>query len=167
MITGAKYSIVSDSSAGGAKRLWNMNAGAAKVTTASATPASYVDISFNAVAGQPYHFWMRGKAEGNVYTNDSVFVQFSNAVTSTGTPTFRIGTTSAAEYNLEDCSGCGLSGWGWQDNGWGSGVMGANLYFDTTGPQTLGSSRARTGSRSIRSSSRPNRVRSSPSPRVR
>ena len=39
--------------------------------------------------------------------------------------------------NLEDCSGCGLSGWGWQDNGWGTGVMGPVLYFDTTGPQTL------------------------------
>jgi regulation of enolase protein 1 (concanavalin A-like superfamily) len=58
-------------------------------------------------------------------------------VTSTNAATLRIGTTSAAEYNLEDCSGCGLSGWGWQDNGWGSGVMGPNIYFNTTGPQTL------------------------------
>jgi phosphatidylserine/phosphatidylglycerophosphate/cardiolipin synthase-like enzyme/regulation of enolase protein 1 (concanavalin A-like superfamily) len=136
-ITGTKWSIVSDASAGGAKRLWDMNASATKVTTASTNPTSYVDITFNAVAGQPYHFWMRGRAESNVYTNDSVFVQFSNAVTSANVPTFRIGTTSAAEYNLEDCSGCGLSGWGWQDNGWGVGVMGPNIYFDTTGPQTL------------------------------
>ena len=37
---------------------------------------------------------------------------------------WRIGTTSAAEINLEDCSGCGLSGWGWQDNGWGTNVLG-------------------------------------------
>lgn len=136
-LTGAGWSIVSDSTAAGAKRLWNANAGAAKITAASASPGSYAELTFHAVAGQPYHFWMRGRADGNVYTNDSVFVQFSNAVTSAGVPTFRIGTTSAAEYNLEDCSGCGLSGWGWQDNGWGSGVMGANIYFDTTGPQTL------------------------------
>jgi regulation of enolase protein 1 (concanavalin A-like superfamily) len=136
-ITGTKWSIVSDSTAGGARRLWNMNAGAAKITTAAASPASYVDLTFHAVAGQAYHLWMRGRAEGNTYTNDSAFVQFSNSVTSTNAATLRIGTTSAAEYNLEDCSGCGLSGWGWQDNGWGSGVMGPNIYFNTTGPQTL------------------------------
>ncbi|MEN3339386.1 MAG: mitochondrial cardiolipin hydrolase [Acidobacteriota bacterium] len=136
-VTGTKWSIVSDSSAAGGKRLWNMNAGAPKVTAALASPSSYVQFTFNAVAGKPYHLWIRGRAEGNVYTNDSVFVQFSNSVTSSGSATMRIGTTSAAQYNLEDCSGCGLSGWGWQDNGWGSGVMGAKIYFNTTGSQTL------------------------------
>ena len=54
-----------------------------------------------------------------------------------GTATWRIGTTSATEYNLEDCSGCGLSAWGWQDNGWGVGVMGPLVYFATTGPHTI------------------------------
>src|SRR5205085_3895571 len=43
----------------------------------------------------------------------------------------------STEYNLEDCSGCGLSGWGWQDNGWGVGVMGPHLYFATSGTHTL------------------------------
>ena len=57
--------------------------------------------------GKPYHLWIRGRADGNVYTNDSAFVQFSNSVTSTGAATMRIGTTSAAEYNLENCNGCG------------------------------------------------------------
>ncbi|HEX8184541.1 MAG TPA: hypothetical protein VF747_07310, partial [Blastocatellia bacterium] len=37
----------------------------------------------------------------------------------------------------EDCSGCGLRGWGWQDNGWGVGVMGPLIYFQTTGAQTI------------------------------
>jgi phosphatidylserine/phosphatidylglycerophosphate/cardiolipin synthase-like enzyme len=136
-ITGTKWSVVSDSTAAGGKRIWNMNAGAAKITTALASPGSYVELTFNAVAGKPYHLWMRGRAEGNVYTNDSVFVQFSGSVTSAGAPTLRIGTASAAEYNLENCNGCGLSGWGWQDNAWGNGVTGAKIYFATTGPQTL------------------------------
>ena len=48
-----------------------------------------------------------------------------------------IGSTSSVEYNLEDCSGCGLAGWGWQDNGWGVGVSGPNLVFNTTGMQTI------------------------------
>jgi phosphatidylserine/phosphatidylglycerophosphate/cardiolipin synthase-like enzyme len=136
-ITGTNWSTVSDSSAAGGKRLWNMNSGASKVASASSAPASYVELTFNATAGQPYHLWMRGRAEGDVYTNDSVFVQFSNSVTSGGSATLRIGTTSAAEYNLEDCSGCRVSGWGWQDNGWGAGVMGSPIYFNTTGPQTV------------------------------
>ncbi len=39
--------------------------------------------------------------------------------------------------HLEDCSGCGLQGWGWQDDGWGVGVLGPLVYFQTTGTQTL------------------------------
>jgi phosphatidylserine/phosphatidylglycerophosphate/cardiolipin synthase-like enzyme len=136
-ITGTKWSIVSDATAAGGKRLWNPNAGGAKITTAASSPASYVTFTFSAVAGKPYHFWMRGRAESNVYTNDSVFVQFSNSVTSTGASTMRIGTTSSAEYNLENCNGCGLSGWGWQDNAYGLNVTGAKIYFNTTGTQTL------------------------------
>ncbi len=137
VITGTKWSIVADASAAGAKRLWNMNAGASKITTALANPTSYVEVTFTPQAGQPYHLWMRGRAESNTYTNDSVFVQFSNAVTSGGTAIYRYGTTSAAEYNLEDCSGCGLAGWGWQDNGWGVGINGPDIIFDSSDPQTL------------------------------
>jgi hypothetical protein len=136
-ITGTKWSVVSDSSAAGAKRLVNPNAGAAKITTALASPSSYAELTFTPVAGQPYRLWMRGRAENDTYTNDSVFVQFSNAVTSSGSATYRIGTTSATEYNLEDCSGCGLNGWGWQDNGWGTAVLGPLLYFNSNSPQTL------------------------------
>ena len=136
-ITGTDWSIVPDATAAGANRLWNRNAGAAKITTAVANPSNYVELTFTANAGQPYHLWMRGRAEGDVYTNDSVFVQFSGSVTAGGAATYRIGTTSAAEYNLEDCSGCGLAGWGWQDNGWGSGVQGPAIYFASTGTQRI------------------------------
>jgi hypothetical protein len=30
-----------------------------------------------------------------------------------------------------------LSGWGWQDNGNGAGVLGPLVYFATTGPQRI------------------------------
>jgi hypothetical protein len=50
---------------------------------------------------------------------------------------WRIGSTSAAEVNLEDCSGCGLAGWGWQDNGWGIDALGPVVYFAADGPQTI------------------------------
>ena len=80
---------------------------------------------------------MRGKADSNNWANDSVFVQFDASVDANGAAMWRIGTTSAAEYNLEDCSGCGLSGWGWQDNGWGVDALGPVVYFAADGPQTL------------------------------
>jgi hypothetical protein len=131
------WSVVADSTAAGGARLRNPNASAAKITTASAAPANYFEMTFNAEAGKPYRLWIRGKADSNHYANDSVFAQFSSAVDAAGAAIYRIGTTQAAEVNLEDCSGCGISGWGWQDNGWGTGVMGPVIYFAATGPQTI------------------------------
>jgi hypothetical protein len=126
-----------DASAAGGRVMRHPNAGAAKITTAAASPANYFELRFNAEAGRPYHLWIRGKAQANAYANDSVFVQFSGSTTATGAAAFRIGTTAAAEFNLESCSGCGLSNWGWEDNGWGVGVAGPRIYFATTGQQTI------------------------------
>ena len=105
------YLSVADSSAAGGARLTNPDLGAAKIVTASANPASYAELTFTASAGIPYHLWVRGITLNNSPYNDSAFVQFSGSVDSSGNPVYRIGTTSAAEVNLEDCSGCGLSGW--------------------------------------------------------
>jgi endonuclease/exonuclease/phosphatase family metal-dependent hydrolase len=114
------------------------DAGAAKVNSASASPANYFEMQFQAVAGQPYRIWVRGRADGNSWANDSVFVQFSGSVTMSGSATWRIGTTSATEVNLEECSGCGLTGWMWEDNGWGArNALGPEIYFATTGTHTI------------------------------
>ena len=124
-----------DASAAGGFKIRHPNANTAKVTAAAAVPANYFELTFNADGGRGYRLWIRGRADSNYWGNDSVFVQFNNSVTSTGAQTWRIGSTSATEVNLEDCSGCGLSGWGWQDNGYG--VMGPLVYFASTGPQTI------------------------------
>ena len=131
------WTTVADSTAAGSFRLANPDQGAAKVVTPFAAPSNYVELSFFANAGQPYHLWMRGKADGDSPYNDSVHIQFSGSVTSTGSPVYRIGTTSSTEYNLEDCMGCGIQGWGWQDNGWGVDVFGPLVYFATSGTHTL------------------------------
>ena len=131
------WSVENDATAAGGRRLYNPNAGAAKITTPLASPASYVDLAFNAEAGRPYRLWIRGRAERDHYANDSVHVQFSGSVDRGGSAVYRIGTAEATAFNLEACSGCGLSGWGWEDNGWGSGVLGPEIYFATTGPQRL------------------------------
>ena len=129
--------IENDTTAAAGKRIRHPNAGAAKLAAPLAAPAHYFELKFSADAGRPYRLWVRGKADGNSYANDSVFVQFSGSVNASGSPVFRIGTTTATEFNLESCSGCGLSNWGWEDNGWGSGVLGAQIYFATTGTQTI------------------------------
>jgi len=79
---------------------------------------------------------LRGKAQGNSYNNDSVYVQFSGSVTSSGLPINRIQSAEGVPVVLEDCAACPLSGWGWQDNGYGAGVLGPPLYF-IAGPQTI------------------------------
>jgi endonuclease/exonuclease/phosphatase family metal-dependent hydrolase len=128
---------IADSSAAGGFLLSNPDAGVSKIVTALSAPSSYFEQTFNAQAGKGYRLWIRGRAQGNSPYNDSVYVQFSGSVTSSGGANLRIGTTDATVVNLEDCLACGLQGWGWQDNGWGAGVLGPVIYFQTTGVQTI------------------------------
>ena len=131
------WAVTSDSTAANGKAIRDADAGAAKITTALASPANYFEITFSATAGVPYRIWLHGKADRNYWGNDSVFVQFAGSVTQAGYTNWRIGTTSAAEVNLEDCNGCGLSGWKWQDNGYGSGKLGPVVFFQATGTQRM------------------------------
>jgi hypothetical protein len=131
------WGLVADATAAAGLRMSHPDAGGAKITTALASPTHYFEVRFNAVAGKAYRIWLRGKADANFWANDSVFLQFTGSVNGSGSALWRIGTTSAAEVNLEECSGCGVSGWGWQDNGYGAGVLGPLVYFATTGQQTL------------------------------
>jgi phosphatidylinositol-3-phosphatase len=131
------WSTVADASAAGGSRIANPDAGAPKRATALASPSDYFEMTFNAQAGVDYRLWIRGKALNDFWGNDSVFIQFSDSVNSSGSPVFRIGTTAATEMNLEDCSGCGVQGWGWQDNGWGIGVFGPLIRFQNSGTHTL------------------------------
>ena len=108
-----------------------------KVAEAAVSPADYFEMTFTAGAGRPYRLWIRGKAAGDSFANDSAYVQFSGTVTASGAATMRIGTSSASTYVLEDCNGCGVEGWGWQDNGYGTNVLGAEIQFATSGRQTL------------------------------
>ena len=137
LLKAGAWRVESDATAAGGARMRHPDAGAAKVAAASANPANYFEVTFNAEAGRGYRLWLRGKADGNSWANDSVFVQFNKSVTSSGSATWRIGSASATEVNLEACSGCGVSGWGWQDNGYGSNALGPLVYFSAPGPQTL------------------------------
>jgi hypothetical protein len=128
---------ISDSTAAEGARVWHPDAGAAKLTAPLASPVHYFDLHFQASAGVGYRLWIRGKAQNDYWGNDSVFAQFSDSVDADGTPQFRLNTASATTINLEDCSGCGVSAWGWQDNGWGVGVLGPLVYFENDGDHTI------------------------------
>jgi len=129
------WSVVADATAAGGKRIANADAAAAKLAAPLAAPANYFELTFNADAGVGYRLWMRGKADGNCWANDSVFVQFSDSVDGSGNPVWRIGSSSATVVSLEDCSGCGEQGWGWNDNGYNT--AGTLVTFATTGPHTI------------------------------
>lgn len=131
------WRLENDSTAAAGRRAWIPDMGVPKVVTPLADPSGYVEFTFNADAGRAYRLWIRGMAERNDWSNDSAHIQFSGAVDAQGTPIYRIGTTNAAQFLLESCSGCGVAGWGWEDHAWGAGVMAPVLYFATTGPQRI------------------------------
>lgn len=131
------WPVASDATAAGGERLSNPDAGAPKIIDPLANPLNYFEMTFSAQAATGYRLWIRGKAQGDSPYNDSIFVQFAASVDSGGSAVFRIGTTSATTINLEDGLGVGLSAWGWQDNGWGPGVLGPLIYFANTGIQTI------------------------------
>jgi endonuclease/exonuclease/phosphatase family metal-dependent hydrolase len=133
---GGNWLVERDCSAAGSARLVNPDMSLPRAR-AAAEPVDYFDLTFNADAGKPYRLWMRAKAADDNWRNDSVSVQFSGAVDARGLPVYRIGTEDRTLITLEDCISCGMSGWGWQDNGFGAGVLGPEIYFDTTGPQTI------------------------------
>jgi hypothetical protein len=138
--TRGNWEVVPDASAASGVRIHDRNAGAPKVIRPFADPPNgAADIGFVADPTQTYKLWVRLKADGNSWTNDSVWIQMTGAVDSAGRPIGQPGTTGGIEINLEECSGCGVSGWGWRDEAWGSrGAVGAlRLRFPEGGPQWL------------------------------
>jgi hypothetical protein len=128
---------VFDETAAGSTRLTHPDAGAPRRATAMKRPIHYFEVTVPVEAGVPYRLWLRGRADGNSPQNDSVFVQFSSAMTSSGAPLHRIGTSSGATVNFEDCPGCGLRRWSWQDNASGVEVLGLVLRFASSGFETI------------------------------
>ena len=126
-----------DASAASDVRMENPDGPLPKLSTPLASPADFFDLTFTAEGKRPYRLWLRARAQSNSYNNDSVFVQFSGSVDRAGVPVFRIGTTDATPIVIEDCGGCGVSGWGWQDNGYGTGVLGPTITFASRGVQTI------------------------------
>ncbi len=134
-IHGTRWRRVNASGAAGGVAIQNPGLAEPKRVTALAAPSSYVEVTFEAGAGVPYWIWVRLKAERDLWTGDSLHLQFDRAVTASGAAIHRIGTTGSMHMILEACDHAGLAGWGWSDGGWCS--VGTPIYFQTAGPQKL------------------------------
>lgn len=78
---------------------------------------------------------MRMRASSDYYGNDSVFAQFTDSVDANNQPVYRLGTTDGARVSLEEGTGAGLSGWGWNDHAYG--LLADPIYFSTSGPHVI------------------------------
>jgi hypothetical protein len=121
---------VADPTAAGGFRAYNPNAGMPK--TAQPDGVNYVQLGFSPDPSLTYKLWIRLKADGNSWSNDSVWVEMSDATDTAGNA------VGPFAVNLEECSGCGESGWGWEDDGWGAVNRNGRLFqFPNGGFQTI------------------------------
>jgi endonuclease/exonuclease/phosphatase family metal-dependent hydrolase len=134
-IEGNWAKLASSTSAGGAK-MTSADRGWSSVDQPLATPSDYFEATFTAQAYVPYRVWLRLRSTGNSKWSDSVWVQFSDSVGAGGGPVYRIGTASGLLVNLEDCSGCGVSEWGWKNNAWWK-DQDPTVEFPTAGTKTI------------------------------
>jgi regulation of enolase protein 1 (concanavalin A-like superfamily) len=124
-----------DATAADGTKLSTADAGWSSTSAPIAQPADYFDVTFDALAGQPYTLWLRLRAASDSKYNESVWVQFSDARVN-GAPVYALDSTGALLVNLENCSGCGVAGWGWHNTAyWLS--QAATVTFATSGPHTL------------------------------
>jgi thermitase len=129
------WTLQADATAAGGSALTTVDAGLANTTTALAAPRDYFDVTFAAPANVAYTVWIRMKAAGNSKYNDSVWMQFSDALIG-GAPVFALNTAAAAAVNLEPCSGCGVAGWGWENGAYWLAPT-AGLTFASSGTHTI------------------------------
>ena len=106
---------LTDSTSPNRAKLVTTNTGFVTADLPEAWPEHYFEITFDALADTPYRVWLRLKALNNDKYNDSLWVQFSDALVN-GVPFYEINSTSALLVNLAtDGSSRSLEAWGWQN----------------------------------------------------
>jgi len=111
----AAWSKTSGSGVAGGQYLSTFDNGWSSANSPLASPGDWFEATFTAPANTPYHVWLRLRATADTKYNDSVWVQFNDATDTNGAALYQIGSANALLINLENCFGCGVAGWGWQD----------------------------------------------------
>ena len=130
------WAIRDDASAAGGRSLASADRGWSSTRTALQSPRDAVDFTFTAVAGVRYRVWLRMRAAANGRSNDSVWLQYSDAIDARRHRLYPVGSKSAMPVALQECPSCGISGWGWADDAWWTG-QGGTIRFRTTGVKRL------------------------------
>src|SRR5262245_49052130 len=74
------WSLTGDTTAAGGRALVSEDRGWASTASPLENPTDYFEFAFTAPAGTPYRVWFRMRAAANSKYNDSIFVQFSDAL---------------------------------------------------------------------------------------
>jgi hypothetical protein len=130
------WAAASDPTSPNGVKLATPDAGFATTNNPLAAPVHYIDITFTADANTPYRLWLRMQALNNNKYNDSLWVQFSDAMVN-GASIYPINTTSGLDVNLAtDVNATSLNAWGWQNGAyWLS--QPTTLTFPTSGTHTM------------------------------
>jgi hypothetical protein len=129
------WGVAASTGAAESKSMRSTNTGWSATSAPLKTPTHYFDVQFDAAAGTAYRIWLRLRAASNSKWNDAVWVQFSGSLVD-GQPAYRMGTTSGLLVNLERCSGCSMSGWGWFNSAYWLRQQ-TIVTFAQSGPQTM------------------------------
>jgi hypothetical protein len=130
------WSAASDPSSPNGIKLVTPDNGWASTAAPLAAPADYIEVTFNADAGRPYTLWLRLQALARSKYNDSVWVQFSDALAN-GSAVYPLNSTSALLVNLATDGQAGsLNGWGWSNSAYWL-AQPTTVTFATGGTHTL------------------------------
>ena len=80
---------VATSGAAGGQAMTSADYGWSTPDAPTASPADYVEATFSAPAGTPFHVWMRLRASADSKYNDSVWAQWSDALDSSARAVYR------------------------------------------------------------------------------
>jgi regulation of enolase protein 1 (concanavalin A-like superfamily) len=112
------------------------NDGLAALEAPLASPTHYVDLEFDATAGTLYTLWLRLYPVSDSKWNDSVWVQFSDALVNDA-PAYEMNTNGGLLVNLAtDSTAASLHRWGWANGAYWL-AQPATVSFSTTGPHTI------------------------------
>jgi len=130
------WSAASDATSPNGVKLATPDNGLAATSTPSASPADYVDIAFEAPANTPYTVWLRVQALDNSKWNDSLWLQFSDAIAD-GSAVYPINSTFGLLVNLAtESTGASDQGWGWVNGAYWM-TQTATVSFASSGSHTL------------------------------
>jgi len=108
-----------DSSAAGGRKLSSADYGWSTTSVPLASSNDYFEIPIEAAANTPYHVWVRMRAGGDSKWNDSVWLQFSDAVASEPLhePVMRVARRIVVDAAEFDVAVAAIERGGWKAHG--------------------------------------------------